>query len=169
MKITIKIFKISIFLSIFIAVAYVVLWVKNKELWNDILEEKNYIPDDDDIYKFGNEARFLKAHRLSRRNASEAKKAFEMVMCESKEMKAYASYNVANILMEEAIKERKVYLFEMAIDSYKLALREKPDFWLAKYNLELAKKLLQKSQIVVPPTKYENRGKGFYPDVPKDI
>jgi mxaK protein len=61
------------------------------------------------------------------------------------ELRQIASYNLGNLYLRDALRMRQsgadasaLPLFELAKESYRTALLERPDLWDAKFNLELA-------------------------------
>jgi len=92
------------------------------------------------------EARFARALALAQSGKSEAalKLYKSLTQRTSPQMRRAALYNAGNLYMREALRYgandsfKSVPLIELAKQSYRDVLRDQPDYWDARYNLERA-------------------------------
>lgn len=90
------------------------------------------------------EARFARAAMLARAgNVDEAAKAYKLAIQEDRpDLKLAALYNLGNLHMREAAKlvgsSSALPFIELAKQNYRDLLREDPEDWDARYNLERA-------------------------------
>lgn len=91
------------------------------------------------------EARLAQALSLSRRgDYAAALKGYKSMMSEREELRELALYDLGNLNMREALKNgegearRALPLIELAKQSYRDLLRDNPEDWDARYNLERA-------------------------------
>lgn len=96
------------------------------------------------------EAQFVRAHRLAQRGElRSALAAYQAVVSsDAPALRLEALYNSGNLYLREALRLRAeaaelqaVPLLELAKRSYREALREAPQLWDARYNLERALRL----------------------------
>ncbi|MGA0610956.1 hypothetical protein [Caldimonas sp. KR1-144] len=92
--------------------------------------------------------RFAQASLLAKSGRDEAALARWRSLYDDPELGAAARYNSANLLMRQAIALREstqpgqaIALIELAKETYRSVLRQRPDDWDARYNLERAQRL----------------------------
>ena len=115
-------------------------------------------------------ARFVNAYRLKDIDITKARKEFEELAGENTPLKPYALYNIGTILIGEGIEKKSRVLFEQGIGYYKEALRAMPRMQEAKYNLELALKMLESSRMFKAKEEPTSSGEpGYFPNIDTDI
>lgn len=92
--------------------------------------------------------RFAQASLLAKSGRDEAALARWRSLYDDPQLGAAARYNSANLLMRQAIALREstqpgqaIALIELAKETYRSVLRQRPDDWDARYNLERAQRL----------------------------
>jgi tetratricopeptide (TPR) repeat protein len=91
--------------------------------------------------------------------------AYARILDKVKQKRAEALYNLANASFREAQHQKSLALLQSAIEYYKEALREKPDFLEAKKNLEVAESLAARIGFKIRTIKApgEDKGRGLEP------
>jgi len=105
---------------------------------------------------------FDKACRLIKEDQNKSIEYFQKIIQESddKFLKVDSLYNLGWIFTIRGLQENKPEIISSAIEYYKEALRLRPDFWKAKYNLESLLKILSKTKSSDGNDKQKNENEG---------
>lgn len=117
-----------------------------QQRWNGLIAAGKVPADDEDVPV---QAQFAQAHALAASGADEAALRRYRTLQGDSPLGQAARYNSANLLMRQALVVRAgaqpgqaIAFIELAKEMYRDVLRDDPQHWNARYNLERAQRLL---------------------------
>ncbi|MDO8522887.1 MAG: tetratricopeptide repeat protein [bacterium] len=133
---------ISVFLfGIFWSFHFFGRW-RVEESYNSALAGKA-MPDKDAMENLDRESLFLKGFlKEEKGNLDGAEEDYLLLVSKSEGLHKQALFNLANVYIKKAVKMNDPKMLDVAIEYYKAALRIDSNFLEAKYNLDLAMRLL---------------------------